>query len=388
MGMLRYREPTGAAWVNIPTVGPMGPPGATGPSVTGATGPTGPTGTQGVSTIIVGSFGSGTGTPATLPPTGALVAGFTSPGSPAYQMVIGESLYYEAPTGAADPLDGHLFQFMTTAVNAAGWVDIGLIQGPRGPSGPRGACGPSSDEIWIGPDQPTGVATELWYDTDDNRILGPAEMPVGGLANDALVKNTDLDGDVKWRDLYTLVAGEVIQFPNVADVPKINLYSTTFGLGIESGTLTLFASSNIRFRQNSITGERFAEINAAGIHVDGTINPSTTLNVSWVNGFSGTATCRYTPAVCTIRLTNAGRSSNCDVGVQTKMFDYPSGFPGPPDVQTGYRVVAFERNDNFTRDNAARMITLHFDGSAAHLIATGDIFYSGKKFDAVITWAR
>lgn len=129
----------------------------------------GPQGPTGVSSIIVGSFGPGTGTPATLPPDGALVAGFTAPGSAAYQMVMGESLYYEAPTGTADPLDGHLFQYITIAVNPSGWVDIGEIQGPVGPEGPAGPVGPERDEVSVSPDEPDPVLlpyTDIWYDTD------------------------------------------------------------------------------------------------------------------------------------------------------------------------------------------------------------------------------
>jgi hypothetical protein len=74
-------------------------------------------------------------TPADLPPDGFLPADWDAPGSPATdrQTALGQSLYYDR---AADPLDGHLFQYVSTAVDASGWLDIGLVQGPTGPTGP------------------------------------------------------------------------------------------------------------------------------------------------------------------------------------------------------------------------------------------------------------
>ena len=253
----------------------------------------GPPGGTGISSIIVGNFGA-VATPADLPIDGLIPIDWDGPGNPSAprQMLIGECLYYDK-TG--DPLDGHLFQYVSTSMEPTGWLDIGLIQGPPGPDGtpgekwftapgvpdattPVGAVigdwyidstagdyyekmqvndpgawvlrgnltGPPGDEVWIGPDAPPTNIPELWYDTDDTRILGPVDLPTGGLTHDALVKTTDLDGDVQWRNIYSVPSGKVIQFPN-AEGAKINLYCTTFGLGISASTLNLFSNGNISF---------------------------------------------------------------------------------------------------------------------------------------------
>ena len=268
-----------------------------------------------MSSIIVGNFGA-VATPADLPIDGLIPIDWDGPGNPSAprQMLIGESLYYDK-TG--DPLDGHLFQYVSTSMEPTGWLDIGLIQGPPGPDGtpgekwftapgvpdattPVGAvtgdwyidstagdyyekmqvndpgawvlrgnlAGPPGDEVWIGPDAPPTNIPELWYDTDDTRILGPVDLPIGGLTHDALVKTTDLDGDVGWRNIYSVPSGKVIQFPN-AEGAKINLYSTSFGLGISASTLNLFSNGNISFRKDSITGERWGYVDTTGIHVVG-----------------------------------------------------------------------------------------------------------------------
>jgi hypothetical protein len=99
-----------------------------------------------------------------------------------------------------------LFQYVTTAVDPTSWIDVGLIQGPPGEigvdgsTGPTGPTGPMTDEVYIGPDDPTvpQPQAELWFDTDDTRILGPTDLPIGGLVGQFLIKKTDLDGDVEW----------------------------------------------------------------------------------------------------------------------------------------------------------------------------------------------
>jgi hypothetical protein len=163
---------------------------------------------MGVSSIIVGDFGLQT-TPADLPPSGLLPVDWDGPGNPAvaYQMKVGESLYYDKPL---DPLDGHLFQYIGVALDPTGWLDIGLIQGPQGPTGDVGPTGPPGsqylenlldvdvlgaskvdgevltwdgtatlwksyplpvsvvpNEVYISPTDPllTDPAAELWYDT-------------------------------------------------------------------------------------------------------------------------------------------------------------------------------------------------------------------------------
>ena len=269
-------DPTGTTWINIAGVGPIGATGPTGigatgvTGVTGATGPTGPTGLQGVSSIIVGSFGD-VQTPAGLPPDGLLPVDWDGPGQPAtaYQMVIGESLYYDKPSDVT--LDGHLFQYITTASDPAGWIDIGLIQGPPGQTGATGPTGVGADEVVVGPDDPIpttptaelwvdtdepagptlrawigGVwedvsaagggdevhvsvdppdavlqpGIELWMDPDDTSMVGPTDFPPGGALGNPLRKLSAADGDVGWTGNVMMNAGEVIQFPNVADVPR------------------------------------------------------------------------------------------------------------------------------------------------------------------------
>jgi hypothetical protein len=101
---------------------------------------TGPAGPTGVSSVIVGDFGVVT-TPADLPPDGLIPIDWDGPGNPAaaFQMEQGWSLYYEKPTDTT--LDGHLFQYVGTGIDASGWLDIGLIQGPTGAAGPEGPQG-------------------------------------------------------------------------------------------------------------------------------------------------------------------------------------------------------------------------------------------------------
>jgi len=181
---------------------PAGVPGATGPQ--GAVGPQGPSGADGQATLIMGNFGASK-VPADLPTTGLIPIDWDAPGVPAadMQLLVGHSLYYDA----IDPLDpqaGHLFQFVTVASHPTGYLDIGLIRGPAGADstipGPAGPTGPQSDDIYVGPDDPvtTKPTAELWFDLDDNRILGPTNLPLAGLANQALIKRSDADGDVMW----------------------------------------------------------------------------------------------------------------------------------------------------------------------------------------------
>jgi hypothetical protein len=57
--------------------------------------------------------------------------------------------------------------------NGTSWVSIGDVatgppgpQGPPGPPGQAGSDGTGADEVWVGPDEPTSPALELWFDTD------------------------------------------------------------------------------------------------------------------------------------------------------------------------------------------------------------------------------
>ena len=138
----------------------------------------------------------------------------------AHQMVLGESLFYAPIAGAADPADGHMFQYVTTNSDPSGWLDIGDIKGQQGDPGVNwrvsgwtrrrmssttacttaarptaaswrsrraahrrtvnrnnwtliaaGATYNGTTDLWVGPDAPPAnpppmPPTELWYDTD------------------------------------------------------------------------------------------------------------------------------------------------------------------------------------------------------------------------------
>jgi hypothetical protein len=131
--------------------GPLGPQGIAGgpgaPGPTGAPGPQGPAGPQGTTGpqgppgeigTLIGDFS--TNTPANLPPTGLIPANWDSTGNPPapVQATSGQGLIYT--------VTGHVWVFVGTSVNAAGWIDGGLIQGPPGPQGiqgPQGVPGPT-----------------------------------------------------------------------------------------------------------------------------------------------------------------------------------------------------------------------------------------------------
>jgi hypothetical protein len=61
------------------------------------------------------------------------------------------------------------------------------------------------------------------------------------------------NADYLFRSGGDMHGGAKIQFQNEADVAKINYYADTFGVGIEGGTQTLFASSRVRFRVGTPT---------------------------------------------------------------------------------------------------------------------------------------
>jgi hypothetical protein len=103
-----------------------------------------------------------TRTPSELPPTGAIPIGWDGAGNPAtaYQMNIGDSLYY-APVDPFAADAGHLFQYVSTATDPTGWIDLGLIRGPQGIAGQTGPAGQT------GAQGPIGVA-EQWYGSTIN----------------------------------------------------------------------------------------------------------------------------------------------------------------------------------------------------------------------------
>jgi hypothetical protein len=184
----------------------------------GPEGPTGPTGPTGISSVIIGDFGA-VQTPAGLPPDGLIPVDWDGPGVPAvaYQVEVGQSLYYDKP---ADPLDGHLFQYVGTTVDSDGWLDIGLIQGPPGPPGP------GYDEVWLGSDEPTDPVVELWYDPD-------APSSGGGGGPIALDDLTDVDVST-----VPPVTGQALGFDGTQWEPTSLAYLPSTG-GTVSGQITI-----------------------------------------------------------------------------------------------------------------------------------------------------
>lgn len=149
-------------------IGPQGPEGIQGQEgptgQDGVQGPMGPGGIQGppgeIGTLI-GSFKNQI--PVNLPLTGFLPQNWDAPNNMPpvnYQMQEGEGLLNSNPN---TPTVGHIFIYVTTAIEPSGWVDGGLIQGPQGPIGPQGVQGPigpqgdPGDQGLIGPQGPQGV---------------------------------------------------------------------------------------------------------------------------------------------------------------------------------------------------------------------------------------
>ena len=132
-------------------LGPSGPPGPTGPQ-----GPYGPPGQDGSATVIVGQFGINH-VPADLPVTGYFPNDWDRPGTPAYQMRVGEALLFHRD-GHAD--DGHLYVYISQVTASSGWQDVGPILGPQGDQGepgPEGVPGPQGPAGVEGPGGPPGA---------------------------------------------------------------------------------------------------------------------------------------------------------------------------------------------------------------------------------------
>jgi hypothetical protein len=148
--------------------------------ITGPSGPEGPEGEPGQATIIIGSFGVSK-TPNQLPVDGLIPVDWDAPGVPssARQMGPGESLWYD-PANTSDPDAGKVYQFVSITFDPTGWLDLGMVRGPTGPQGD------------IGPDGPPG----------DPGPPGPP-LPPSGLTGQALVKLSNADSDVGWRDPAT-----------------------------------------------------------------------------------------------------------------------------------------------------------------------------------------
>jgi hypothetical protein len=213
MPALRYWD--GTAWATISNIpGPPGPQGN--PGIDGQ---------DGQATIIVGQFV--TQTPATLPATGLIPAGWdgagTFPGGK--QMVVGEALIDNNPASAAL---GHLWQYVSTGVVPAGWIDVGLVRGPIGATGPTG---------------PTGA----------DGLPGPS-FP-GGTADQALTKIDSTDGNYQWDGPHLKLTGGTLT--GHENINGANLYlnqnSTPAG-----GNLVAAGSAT------SILGRRLVAVNGGG----------------------------------------------------------------------------------------------------------------------------
>jgi hypothetical protein len=134
--------------------GPNGPQGLTGPP-----GPAGPAGPQGV-TGATGPAGQGEGwySSSGPPPDGSYNVG---------------DWYIDAVSGAFYEKTG-----------ASSWTQRGTMKGPTGSPGPSGPQGP------LGPPGPTGIA-------------GPQGLGIipGGTTDQALVKASSTDYDMKWMTI-------------------------------------------------------------------------------------------------------------------------------------------------------------------------------------------
>jgi len=113
--------------------GAIGAQGLAGP--TGPAGPMGPVGPPGSSVKVIGAFTNKT--PSTLPSNGHIPANWDAPGAPAADlyMLEGQALEYT--------VNSHIWLYVTSSFVPAGWIDVGAVVGPQGPTGPQGIVGPA-----------------------------------------------------------------------------------------------------------------------------------------------------------------------------------------------------------------------------------------------------
>jgi collagen type VII alpha len=182
--------------------GPGTPPGP--PGVQGPTGPTGPKGDTG--TVIVGNFGA-TKVPIDLPTNGFIPVNWDSPGNPpaAFQMLVGQGLLYS--------VNGHVWVYVSTTVNPAGWVDGGDIQGPQGPIGPIGPTGSTGSTGPVGPVGPQGPPGEIATLVGSFGVSKtPADLPTSGL----IPANWDATGSPPSN--YQMLDGQALLYTTTGDV--------------------------------------------------------------------------------------------------------------------------------------------------------------------------
>jgi hypothetical protein len=189
----------------IGATGPVGPVGPGGPEgIAGPIGPEGPEGPQGIagqSTVVVGHFANQD--PAELPPTGLIPIDWDGPGQPAIpvQLVQGMSLLH-------DP-SGDLWSFVGINATPAGWVNVGHVVGPEGPTGPQGPTGqtgvqgPPGTTGPAGPQGPQGP-TGTQGPTGGQGPVGPEGpagpgVPAGGVTGEVLTKTSGTNFATNWQ---------------------------------------------------------------------------------------------------------------------------------------------------------------------------------------------
>jgi hypothetical protein len=110
------------------------------PDIPVVKGDKGDQGDPGATTVIRGSFGRQT-TVEDLPVDGLVPKDLDGVGYPKadYQMEVGDSVIY-LPADFDDPKYGYLYTFVDTA-SPTGWIEVGKVSGPMGPTGPQGDPG-------------------------------------------------------------------------------------------------------------------------------------------------------------------------------------------------------------------------------------------------------
>jgi hypothetical protein len=202
------------------TVGPEGPRGLQGPlgptgpqgdrgiqgiqgiqGPRGALGEQGPPGQDGSATVIVGQFGA-TRFPNELPVGGYLPPDWDRPGTPAYQMRIGEALILQDLNNPGNPDQGSLFVFVSQSTAPSGWNNVGKIQGPPGDDGPPGPEGPPGPQGLPGIGGPQGDRGPLGFagpegDRGPQGDVGP-QGPAGAKGDPGEVTLHQLDQPPLW----------------------------------------------------------------------------------------------------------------------------------------------------------------------------------------------
>lgn len=165
--------------------GPKGPPGPEGPAgPQGEEGPIGPPGIQGPKgdkgdageTVNI-RFAFYNRKPSELPLNGFFPKDWDAPGRPKddVQFRAGDGVVYQ-PTASLDPMDDHIFAFVTTEFDPTGWMDYGEIQGPMGPVGPQGPRGEQGIQGPQGPEGPRGAQGPMGPEGPQGEI-GPMGPP-------------------------------------------------------------------------------------------------------------------------------------------------------------------------------------------------------------------